>query len=44
VLDVFMKRSKSGHGTPRVDERRVLERFKAALEHYDEHFGADETR
>ncbi|MDQ6717693.1 MAG: XRE family transcriptional regulator [Gemmatimonadota bacterium] len=36
VLDVFMKKSKSGIKTPQADKNRVLERFKAAKRHYDE--------
>lgn len=36
VLDVFMKKSKSGIGTPRVDKDRVRQRFIAAKRHYDE--------
>jgi phage-related protein len=36
VLDVFMKKSKSGIATPRMDKDRVRERFNAAKRHYDE--------
>lgn len=35
VLDVFMKKAKSGIGTPKADKHRVLSRFKAARAHYD---------
>jgi phage-related protein len=38
VLDVFMKQSKSGIGTPRMDKDRVRERFTAAKRDYDEHY------
>jgi phage-related protein len=38
VLDVFMKKSKSGIGTPRMDKDRVRERFNAAKRDYDEHY------
>lgn len=37
VLDVFMKKSKSGIKTPQADKDRVLLRFKAAKQHYDNH-------
>ena len=36
VLDVFMKKSTSGIKTPQTDKARVLQRFKAARQHYDE--------
>jgi phage-related protein len=36
VLDVFMKKSKSGIGTPKMDKDRVRERFNAAKRDYDE--------
>jgi phage-related protein len=38
VLDVFLKKSKSGIGTPRADKDRVLRRYKAAKQHYDAHY------
>jgi phage-related protein len=36
VLDVFMKRSKSGIGTPQADKTRVLDRFRAAKKDYED--------
>ena len=36
VLDVFMKKSKSGRKTPQVDKDRVLARYKMAQQHYNE--------
>jgi phage-related protein len=39
VLDVFMKKSKSGIGTPKMDKDRVRERFNAAKRHHDETYG-----
>lgn len=38
VLDVFMKKSKSGIKTPQVDKDRVRERFKVAKRDYDENY------
>jgi phage-related protein/predicted XRE-type DNA-binding protein len=38
VLDVFMKKSKSGIKTPQADRNRVLERFRAAKRHYDDNY------
>jgi len=35
VLDVFMKKSKSGSKTPQVDKDRVRNRFNAAKRDYD---------
>ena len=35
VLDVFMKKSKSGIATPKRDRDRVRERFNMARQHYD---------
>lgn len=35
VLDVFVKKSKTGIATPKVDKNRVKERFKAARAHYN---------
>ncbi len=34
VLDVFVKKSKSGIQTPRLDKERVLARFRIAEQHY----------
>lgn len=42
VLDVFMKKSKSGIRTPGPDIQRVRARFKAAVRHHEEHFGSGE--
>jgi phage-related protein len=36
VLDVFMKKSKSGIKTPQADKERVLQRFEAAKQHHDD--------
>jgi phage-related protein len=44
VLDVFMKKSTSGTGTPRIDKNRVRERFNAAKRHYHEHYRATGVR
>jgi phage-related protein len=44
VLDVFMKKSKSGIGTPRMIKDRVRERFNAAKRDYDEHHRATGER
>jgi phage-related protein len=38
VLDVFMKKSKSGIKTPQVDRDRVRDRFKAAKRDYDANY------
>jgi phage-related protein len=38
VLDIFMKKSKSGSATPRAVIERVRQRFKAANQHHDEHY------
>lgn len=38
VLDVFMKKSKSGIGTPKADKERVRQRFIAAKRHYEENY------
>jgi len=38
VLDVLMKKSKSGIKTPQADIERVRQRFKAAKQHHDEHY------
>jgi phage-related protein len=38
VLDVFMKKSKSGTKTPQADIERVRQRFKAAKHHHDENY------
>ena len=39
VLDVFMKKSKSGSKTPQADKNRVLGRFKTAKQHHDDNYG-----
>jgi Phage-related protein len=39
VLDVFMKKSKSGIKTPQADKDRVIQRFQAAKQHYDNRYG-----
>ena len=39
VLDVFMKKSKSGVKTPQADKDRIVRRFRAAKQHYDDHYG-----
>lgn len=38
VLDVFMKKSKSGIGTPRGDKERIRRRFTAAKQHYEDSY------
>lgn len=38
VLDVFMKKSRSGIATPRVDKERVRERFRMAKQHHAEYY------
>lgn len=38
VLDVFMKKSKSGSRTPEPDKKRARERFNAATRHYEHQF------
>jgi phage-related protein len=38
VLDVFMKKSKSGVGTPRLSKNRVRARFDAARRHYEDNY------
>jgi phage-related protein len=38
VLDVFLKKSKSGISTPKADKDRVLQRYKAAKQDYDNHY------
>ena len=38
VLDVFLKKSNSGIGTPQADKNRVLQRFRAAKQDYDDHY------
>ena len=38
MLDVFVKKSKSGIKTPQTDKYRVLRRFRAARQHYDDHY------
>ncbi len=39
VLDVFMKKSKSGKRTPQADKDRVRERFNTAKQHYSDNYG-----
>jgi phage-related protein len=39
VLDVFMKKSKSGSKTPQADKDRVLDRFRTAKRHHDDNYG-----
>ena len=41
VLDVFMKKSRTGSKTPQPDIERVRQRFKAAKRHHEEHFGSN---
>lgn len=36
VLDVFMKKSRSGIATPKLDKERVRARFKMAKQHHTE--------
>lgn len=38
VLDVFVKKSKSGIETPKRDEERIRQRFRQAKEHYEENY------
>ena len=38
LLDVFLKKSKSGIGTPQADKDRVRQRYKAARQHYDDNY------
>ena len=38
VLHVFKKKSTSGIGTPKPDRDLVMERFKAARVHYQQHY------
>jgi phage-related protein len=38
VLDVFVKKSKSGIKTPQTDKNRVRERFKAAKRDYQDNY------
>lgn len=39
VLDVFMKKSKSGIATSKADKGRVLARYQAAAQHYEATYG-----
>ena len=39
VLDVFMKKSKSGIKTPEPDKDRVRQRFRAAQQHHNDNYG-----
>ena len=41
VLDVFVKKSKSGIRTPQPDRDRILKRFALARRHYYENYGDD---
>jgi phage-related protein len=43
VLDVFVKKSKSGIATPNADKMRVHPRFSAAKRHYDDTYGLGAT-
>jgi phage-related protein len=36
VLDVFMKKSKSGIRTPQADKDRIRRRYKSAEQHYND--------
>jgi phage-related protein len=38
VLHVFKKKSTSGIGTPKPDKDLVMERFRSARLHYEEHY------
>lgn len=38
VLDVLVKKSKSGIETPKRDEDRIRQRYKQAKEHYEENY------
>ena len=38
VLDVFQKKAKRGSRTPQADKDRVVERYKLAKAHYEEHY------
>ncbi len=45
VLDVFQKKSKSGAKTPKPDKERVIARFKAAKNNYEQsHTENEKTR
>jgi phage-related protein len=41
VLDVFQKKSKRGIATPKLVKDRVLERYRVARAHYEEHYARD---
>ena len=43
VLDVFMKKSKSGVKTSQADRDRVRESFKAARQHHNDNYGKGGT-
>lgn len=38
VLDVFVKKSKAGISTPRVDKERIRKRFRAAEQHFHDNY------
>ncbi len=38
VLDVFVKKSKTGDETPKRDEERIKIRYQAAKEHYEANY------
>jgi phage-related protein len=38
VLDVFMKKSKTGVSTPLMDRERIRKRFRTAREHYHDNY------
>jgi phage-related protein len=38
VLDVFVKKSKVGAETPKVDEDRIRTRYRLAKEHYEANY------
>jgi phage-related protein len=40
VLDVFVKKSKTGKETPKRDEDRIRSRYQQAKEHYEENYGS----
>lgn len=38
VLDLFVKKSKTGNETPKRDEDRIKKRYQAAKEHYEANY------
>jgi phage-related protein len=44
VLDVFIKKAKSGIKTPQADKDRILLRYQAARRHYAERYGREGSR